>query len=73
MGSDAIPDGPSAALAGIQRGTSRMHRAAHVLANEGVDVASLLELQLGESQVAASTAAVRAIDDAMGTLIDELA
>ncbi|GEM_PF-6367972 len=60
------------AHSGIQRGASRMQGASEKLTQE-IDVEAIVDLKMGEAQVRASVATVRAVDEAMGALLDIVA
>ena len=65
-------------LTGVQKGLDGIEKAASQLASkdtmEGADTKSiaeaLIDLKVSERQVAASAQVVKAVDDAIGTLLD---
>ncbi len=69
------------ALAGIQRGMAGMHKNAAEIASVGRQendspasmAQPLVELRQNAQQVAASATVIKAVDEALGTLLDELA
>lgn len=67
-----VTDGLAAAQAGIARGFAMSQDAATRLA-EQPDPEAVVDLARASTQVEASVASVRAIDESLGTLIDALA
>ncbi len=67
-----VSDGLAAAQAGIARGSAMSQDAATRIASEP-DPDALVDLSRASTQVEASVASIRAIDESLGTLIDALA
>lgn len=60
------------ALAGLAAGTERMLGAAESL-HQDVSVEGIVDLKSAKMQMKASTAVVRAVDENLGALLDDLA
>lgn len=68
----SLPSAYSAGLAGISAGNQRVAAAGKALVSE-LEPEHIVDMKMGELQTKASAKVVKAIDEAMGSLIDELA
>ena len=62
----------AAGLAGISAGSQRVAAAGKALVSE-LEPEHIVDMKLGELQTKASAKVVKAIDEALGSLIDEMA
>lgn len=72
MGVSSLSQALNTAHAGIQRGAERMQSAAKA-AQSGEVVDAAVESSMARTEIEASTQLARAMDESLGTLVDELA